>query len=191
MIYFYCCQPYYMNYLFNSPHFNYRPITDSDLPHFVDIYTSQKLMQFVSEPFSEQEAKSLFKRFSHSNNTRPQHHYLFSVVNNIDQELIGFCGVNSIKSDMTTSTKTGEIGVMLIESAIGKGIGTEVLMALVEYCFKELGFKKLVGPPSQDNIASIKMLEKAGFRKEALLKGHIKIKGDQIDTPLYVVYKSA
>lgn len=178
-----------MKYLFNSLHFNYRPITDSDLPHFVDIYTSDKLMQFVSDPFSKKEAKSLFERFSRFNSARPQHHYLFSVINNINQKLVGFCGVNSIKNDVAISTKTGEIGVMLIDSAIGKGIGTEVLTALVNYCFHELGFKKLVGPPSPDNIASIKMLEKAGFRKEAVLKGHLTIKGERFDAPLYALYQ--
>lgn len=179
-----------MNFLFNSHHFNYRPITDSDLPHFVDIYTSEKLMQFVSEPLSKKEAKSLFERFSRFNSSRPQHHYLFSVVNNNNHDFMGFCGVNSIKNDVTTSTKTGEIGVMLIDSAIGKGIGTEVLMALVDYCFEKLGFEKLIGPPSPDNIASIKMLEKVGFKKETVLKAHLKIKGEQIDTPLYVLYQN-
>lgn len=103
---------------------------------------------------------------------------------------MGFCGVNSIKNDVTTSTKTGEIGVMLIDSAIGKGIGTEVLMALVDYCFEKLGFEKLIGPPSPDNIASIKMLEKVGFKKETVLKAHLKIKGEQIDTPFMFYIKT-
>lgn len=179
-----------MRYLFNSLHFKYRLIADRDLQHFVDIYTNEQLMQFVSDPVSEKDAKSLFEQFSRFNRVRPQRHFLFSVINENSQELVGFCGVNSIKKDKTISLKIGEIGVMLMESATGKGIGTEVLLALVDYCFEQLGFEKLVGPPSPENIASIKMLEKAGFRKESVLEANLTIKGEQFDTPLYVTYNS-
>lgn len=191
MISFYRCKPYTMEYRFNSPHLNYRLIADSDLQQFVEIYTNEQIMLHISDPISEPEAVSLFNRFLRFNNTHPQQHFLFSIISNINQELVGFCGVNSVKSDKSSPLKTGEIGVMLLETVVGKGCGTEVLRALVNHCFQEFGFKKLIGPPAPDNIASIKMLEKIGFEIETVLKAHLKIKGEQIDTPLYVLYKQS
>ncbi|MHC9509581.1 GNAT family N-acetyltransferase [Kangiella sp. M94] len=190
MISFYRCKPYTMEYLFNSPHFNYRLISPSDSEEFIRIYTNDILMQHISDPISEAEAVSLFDRFLRLNDSSDQKHYLFAIEDTTTLNLLGFCGVNAKMNERASRLKIGEIGVMMKEEAIGKGAGTEALNALVNYCFNKLGYDKLIGPPSSNNIASIKMLEKAGFKKETVLKSHLTIKGEQIDTPLYVIYKA-
>ncbi len=190
MISFYRCKPYTMEYPFYSPHFNYRLIVPSDSKEFVSIYTNEILMQHISSPISVPEAVSLFNRFLLLNNANHQRHYLFAIEDKVTLNLLGFCGVNAKDNGGSPRIKVGEIGVIMKEEAVGKGAGTEALNALVSYCFKKLGYEKLIGPPSPKNIASIKMLEKVGFKKETVLKSHLTIKGEQLDTPLYIIYNT-
>ncbi|AZA83676.1 GNAT family N-acetyltransferase [Chryseobacterium lactis] len=58
-----------------------------------------------------------------------------------------------------------EIGYTLSESYWGKGLGTQVCKALVEYCFSLNQQKDIVALTDLDNIGSQKVLTKTGFRR--------------------------
>lgn len=190
MISFYYCKPYTMEYLFNSPHFNYRLVTADDLQEFVKIYTNDLLMQHISEPLSKSQAKWLFSRFLNFNKARPQQHYLFTVTNKDTDGFVGFCGVNTNKKESDAALKTGDVGVILLQKEIGRGVGTEVLTALTKFSFEVLGFGKLIGPPSANNIASIRILEKAGYKQVCVLESHLTLKGERVDAPLFAIYRN-
>ena len=52
----------------------------------------------------------------------------------------------------------------------GKGLATEAAYALVEYGFKVIKLKKIIGLVDAENVHSIKLIEKLG------MKYHFKIK---------------
>jgi len=54
----------------------------------------------------------------------------------------------------------------------GKGIGTEALDLLLAHCFFDLGLNRIYGNVMEENIPSIKMMEKCGFVKEGKLLQH-------------------
>lgn len=57
------------------------------------------------------------------------------------------------------------LGYLLTESVWGKGFGSELIEGLVSWCQKENSIKSVSGGVDINNIGSIRILEKNGFRK--------------------------
>ncbi len=64
---------------------------------------------------------------------------------------------------------SGEVGYWLGEAHWGKGLATAALRELVTYTFVTLGLRRVFAVPFARNLASVRVLEKAGFRREGLL----------------------
>ena len=65
---------------------------------------------------------------------------------------------------------SAEIGYWLGESFWGRGIVSEALQLVTEHAFERMNFLRLFALPFADNIASVRVLEKAGYVKEGLLR---------------------
>ncbi len=61
------------------------------------------------------------------------------------------------------------LGYLLAERAWGKGIASELIRGLVEWCRKS-GIASIVGGVERNNIASRRVLEKNGFVCDASTK---------------------
>jgi RimJ/RimL family protein N-acetyltransferase len=57
-----------------------------------------------------------------------------------------------------------ELVYALVESAWGRGLGTELAEAIVDYGFTELGLTEVHATVAEPNVASIGLLKKLGFR---------------------------
>ena len=57
-----------------------------------------------------------------------------------------------------------EIGYSVVHSFKGRGYATELVRALVEYAFATGRVKRIVAHTTPENIGSVKVLEKSGFR---------------------------
>ena len=94
-------------------------------------------------------------------------------------ELIGDFGVGW-DDDGTEA----EIGYTLRPEHQGKGFATEVVGAVVARLFAE-GVERITSSLAPENVASVRVLEKTGFRHEA--SSRIQIRGEFVDDDLYVV----
>lgn len=79
--------------------------------------------------------------------------------------LLGTCGYYGFH----TWYRRVSIGYELGRENWRQGIMTEALSAMVDFGFDEMGLNRIEAVVMPENIASIKMLEKLGFRKEGLL----------------------
>jgi 8-oxo-dGTP diphosphatase len=61
--------------------------------------------------------------------------------------------------------RSGEFGYWVAKPIWGKGYATEALQAYTEHAFKTLGLGKLISAAMPANAGSIRVQEKAGFRK--------------------------
>jgi len=67
----------------------------------------------------------------------------------------------------------GESGILLGDkSEWGKGYAKEASIAVFNHCFNRLNLRKITMGAVQENIASIKLYEKIGFKQEGLFKKH-------------------
>lgn len=65
---------------------------------------------------------------------------------------------------------SAEIGYWLGEAFWGRGIVTEAVALVTEYAFTRMNVLRLFALPFADNLASARVLEKAGYVREGLLR---------------------
>lgn len=79
-----------------------------------------------------------------------------------------------------------QLGYWIRTSETGKGYATEVATALVHYAFDALSANKVTCFCAAGNDASEKVMQKAGFQKEGVLrKHHLLPDGSLVDEPTY------
>ncbi|MDR2038414.1 MAG: GNAT family N-acetyltransferase [Bacteroidales bacterium] len=83
-----------------------------------------------------------------------------------------------------------EIGYWLGENYWNRGIMTNVVKEMVGYSFSHFSIRKLYAPVFEFNTASQRVLEKAGFEKEAVLKQSAIKNNVVIDLHYYVLIKT-
>ncbi|MDM5189017.1 GNAT family protein [Bacillus sp. DX4.1] len=96
-------------------------------------------------------------------------------------QLIGTCGFHLINQNH----KRAEIGYELDDTYWGKGYATEALQAILAYGFETLQFIRIAAVVYTENEASHKLLKKAGFTEEGLLRKHMVQNGVAHDTVIH------
>jgi RimJ/RimL family protein N-acetyltransferase len=81
--------------------------------------------------------------------------------------------------------RTAHLGYWLGEPYWGRGIMTGVVRAVAAHAMEALGFVRLEAPVFAWNPASMRVLEKCGFEREAVLRKSVFKDGELIDSVLY------
>ena len=82
-----------------------------------------------------------------------------------------------------------EIGFTLIPSERGKGYGLEAVVILVDYLFLARDLVRVQATTDLRNVASQKVLEKAGFTREGVVRKSIFLRGQWRDLLLYSILR--
>ena len=107
---------------------------------------------------------------------------LFAV--EVGGEAVGSVGLFP-KSDI--ERLSAEIGYWIGEATWGKGIATAAVRTLSTYGFKELGLTRIFAVPLVSNPASMRVLEKAGYVREGVLRRSAIKEGIVLDQVLYAI----
>ncbi|CAI8604632.1 unnamed protein product [Vicia faba] len=84
--------------------------------------------------------------------------------------------------------KSAELGYALSSKYWGKGIATLVVKQVIEVAFKEFSYlERLESRVDVENVASQRVLEKAGFQREGILRKYLFIKGKCRDVVMFSV----
>jgi [ribosomal protein S5]-alanine N-acetyltransferase len=83
------------------------------------------------------------------------------------------------------------IGYSLSKEHNGKGYATEAVRLAVEYAFQELKLHRVEAGVMLHNVASMRVLEKAGFHKEGIFVKNVKINGKWEDHQHYAIINPA
>lgn len=98
--------------------------------------------------------------------------------------VIGGIGV-SVQTDIYR--KNAELGYWLAEPYWGKGITTKAIDMIVSEAFERLDITRIFAKPFHTNNASHRVLEKAGFRLEAVLEKAVFKNGEYLDECIYAI----
>ncbi len=82
-----------------------------------------------------------------------------------------------------------EIGYGLITSERGKGYCTEAVKTMVDYLFLSKNIVRIYALTNVKNVASQKVLEKAGFKKDGVIRKSLFINGEWRDRSLYSILR--
>src|SRR5215469_4395317 len=80
---------------------------------------------------------------------------------------------------------TATVGYWLGEQFWGRGIMTEVVTAVTDFCFKNFPLRRISAEVFASNPASARVLEKSGFTFEGRLENDVVKDGKVLDSMLY------
>jgi ribosomal-protein-alanine N-acetyltransferase len=98
-------------------------------------------------------------------------------------EAIGTCGF----TEWRVRYRRAEIGFDLLPSQWGKGLMGEALAAVLRFGFEELGLHRIWAMTHPENARSIRVLERAGFKREGHLRDYYIDKERFVDRLIYAL----
>lgn len=117
-------------------------------------------------------------------NADPQQTYAFAItVNDVAIGSIGVFRCSNIHS------KTAEMGYYISEDYWNKGIGSSAVRQMIEYIFTNTDIIRIFAEPFSYNLASCRILEKAGFQCEGLLRKNAVKNGQVLDMKMYAIVR--
>ena len=134
-------------------------------------------------PNSETETRRFLQNAIKNQIVKPRTSYELAIT--LDGELIGGCGFTIQNLKLGES----EIGYCIDEPHWGKGYGTEVAGALIQYGFKERGMHRIFAKCDPENKGSYRVMEKNGMTKEGHLRENLKVRGQYRDTLIYGILR--
>ena len=103
---------------------------------------------------------------------------LWAIADPEDDTCLGHVGLYEIDYRI----RKAEIGMLIGDkSRWGKGLGTAVKRAVIDYGFRELNLHKIVSTVLSNNPANIRVNEKLGFQLDGILRHHQFREGGYID----------
>jgi [ribosomal protein S5]-alanine N-acetyltransferase len=164
---------------------NLRPWKEEDLPTLVELANNPKIARFMTDqfphPYTRLNAKS-FIDFAGSH--LPLH--IFAIEQS--GKCIGSIGIHPQQDIMR---RNAELGYWLGEPYWGRGITTQAIRQMVQYGFANFDIDRIFARPFGTNIASQKVLEKAGFVLEGRFEKTIIKNGELLDELIYSVRRQA
>jgi len=140
-----------------------RPFCEEDLSLILRLYSNEEILRYTPLPvMDEAAAKAHLDRILREWEKAVPGNMELAVISKETGEALGRCHIQFDEAD-----DAAMIGWLLLESAWGKGYGTEAALALREYCFHQMGLHRIYALCHPDNARSRHVLEKCGLRLEA------------------------
>lgn len=152
-----------------------------DLEAFFAMTGDPEVMRFIGNgrDFSEfEQARKLLERIREAYKSRGWSRW--AVVEKSSGEVIGSCGFS-----LPYGTEELDFGYYFARESWGKGYATEAGRACIAYGFERLGFDEIPASVDVENRASIRVLEKLGFRFDRLRR----FDGEPEDSAMYLLKK--
>jgi ribosomal-protein-alanine N-acetyltransferase len=103
-----------------------------------------------------------------------------------DQEFLGWCSLTQWNPDF----RSASMGYCLREEAWGHGYATEAAHAVLQWAYDRLDLNRVQAETDTRNIASARVLEKLGFRREGTLREDCIVNGDVSDSWVFGLLRS-
>jgi ribosomal-protein-alanine N-acetyltransferase len=98
----------------------------------------------------------------------------YAIENNQTHKLIGDCAIRLDRHD----ARIAQVGITMSHLEQQKGYATETLTAILDFLFAIKDFHRVVEIVDAENTASVRMLERVGFKKEGHFVENIFFKGN-------------
>jgi len=158
---------------------NIRYALEEDLPEIVEIF-NQAIETRAStgylDTFTVYERKEWF--FEHTNKNYP------ILVAEYNDTIIGWISIDPYRRGRKAFEKTGELSLFIHNDFKRKGIGNQLLVAMMRTA-KKLGYTTLLTIVLDKNSGSIQLLEKNDFEQWGFLPGVAEIDGNKLGHVYY------
>ncbi|OPX64628.1 GNAT family N-acetyltransferase [Methanoregula sp. PtaB.Bin085] len=160
-----------------------RPWRENDAPSLARYADNPRVSACMRDAFPSPYTMDDARRFIQMANG-PGHPLLLAI--EVTGEAAGGIGIHPLGD---VYQRTAEIGYWLGEPFRGKGIVTEAVRALVPVVFQQTNLIRIQAGIFSNNPASMRVLEKSGFVREAVHRNAVTKHGVVMDEILYVRFR--
>ena len=125
-----------------------------------NVNISRNLRDAFPNPYTLEDAENFIKIFKDKTDA-----HVFGIF--IDEE---YCGNIGLHHGTDVYSRSSEIGYFIGEEFWNQGIATRAVKLITKFGFEELDIVRIYAGVFEYNFASMKVLEKCGYKKEAILK---------------------
>lgn len=167
-----------------------RPLREEDIEPIYQACQDQSIAAFTRVPYPyDREMAEEFVRGSDISH-RSHQGMVFAIELKNERtgrsSLAGTIGLHGLH----LSDHCAEVGYWIEKSHRQQGLATTALVMMLNFSLNILEFRRIEGMADFDNLASQRVMERAGMTRDALLRNRVtKPNGDQIDMVLLSVVK--
>lgn len=164
-----------------------REFSQDDIAEVVAYWSDPRYQRYYPEiPDIGQAVGELVRRFVAAQTEQPRRVRQLAITLKTDGRLIGNCGMRV----NNPALREGNIGYELNPDHWGRGYATEAARAMLALGFDELRLHRIWAECVADNLASARVLEKLGMRREAHFHEHQWYRDRWWDTLIYAMLET-
>lgn len=145
-----------------TPRLRLRPMTPADVPSLREWMPDPSLYAFWGKGpgKTDKNPELLFAR-----PPKPAKSFHLGIEETSSAEIVGELWVHLIEND-----RMAAVAIRLAPSRQRRGYGTEALSAMTRFCFRHTELRRLWAQVDVRNLPSARMFEKAGWKREGLVR---------------------
>ncbi len=116
----------------------------------------------------------------------PRTSYIFYAQRIDSKEFVGLIALSLGKANF----KNGEVWYKFLPAHWGQGLTTEALTELLKFGFDHLRLHRIEAGCAVENVASIRVLEKAGMTREGRKRQILPIRGNWVDNYFFAILET-
>ena len=162
-----------------------RPFTPGDLDAVHRMQADPEVARYLyNEPRTREEARELLERKIAGSQLAAEGEWLSAAaVKRADGRVVG----DIVLQWESAAHKTGEIGFIFDPAEHGHGYATEAAREFLRFAFEDFGLHRVIGRTEARNVASVRVLEKLGMRREAYFVENEWVKGEWQSELVYAI----
>lgn len=158
-----------------------RQVRNSDKQEMFEIRGNKETMQYIPRPLANtvedaEKVVDMINGFVERNER-----INWAITEKGVDKMMGVIGYVKMNEDAHRS----EVGYVMHHAYLRKGFTAEALDAVLKYGFEEMNLHSIEAIIRPDNIASISLVEKCGFVREAYFRDYIFHQGRYFDETVY------
>lgn len=164
-----------------------RELVDADAPSVFELFRQEEVTRHYDvETMTSIDAASAlitFMRQRYSSRAGIR----WALEHKLSRALVGTIGFNTINQ----AAHKGLIGYELLPAAWGRGLATEAVRAVVRFGHEQIELNRIEALVMLENHASVRVLQKAGFSEEGVLRAFGHWKGRYHDLRVFSVLRES
>ena len=153
----------------------------TDAPILAGLLNNKNILDNLRDglpyPYTAKDAEDYIQAMLSADQTKT---FAFAIT--VDDKPVGSIGVFRCEN---IHFRTAEMGYYIGEEHWGKGLGTSAAGQACNYVFGHTDIIRIFAEPFAHNTASCRVLEKAGFQFEGLLRSNAVKNGNVVDMKMY------
>jgi RimJ/RimL family protein N-acetyltransferase len=150
--------------ILETPRLNLRSFEDRDIVPFAEYRSDPQVAKYQGweAPFSLAQASEFVEEMKNRTPGEPGMWLQLAIEHKSTSEMLGDVAFKRLFND----PRQAEIGFTLARESQGKGYALEAVTRLIDYLFKELDLHRVQANCDPDNLASARLMQRAGMRHE-------------------------